>query len=704
MGVPAQYAHQTILLQFDKDVHFGEDATIILAKAGGDILNTITLRVDWPSDFVSTTLQYSTGTAMIDRVELIVQDQVVERHFGESMFLLGEVTVPEAKQSGLAQLVGTQTTSNLVSYFIQFPFTVKLPVCVLDDAPKLRIVFQSAEYFAGQSYTSPVAMSLYVDYVYVSAAERAYLASTQLQYPVQTFQRLEFRVPNGVSEFACDTSFVNMTKELFWVILPDQYTSNVYNYSDDLISMRLTLDTDPILADDWATGQYLRVLNRHTRVPTHPIYCYSFEFNPESEHENGALNMSAVTRQRHVLTLVASSVFRTLRIYAHSYTILVVEKGRGRVLYPTIESGYEVSRSDVLAPTPAAPPLPLYVLANVIPPSPSFVYFGESLAMNDTGTSFVISAPGTALDTGIVVTDKGPINPVTGPSSYFGYSVDISNDGLTVVVGAAAANNGAGNVSVFRFNGTIWVRSATLVTATADYTFGWSVAISGNGNTIVVGAPRAHGFAGYAGVFQYSAGTWSSETVLTSTAPGSAPNFGDAVSISDDGSVIAVGAYGARYVGMYMYSGGVWTGPSVLPTRLSITANFGFSVYVSPTNESVIVGAPNVSNVSVYNYTGSSWVFQTGLKNTIGASSNFGQSVALSASSDIALVGAPDKQSVAVYTQMGGIWVINPTVIQMTSVPTFGSAVSIAHNASSFLVGGYGGNKSAGYAALYAHT
>ena len=153
-----------------------------------------------------------------------------------------------------------------------------------------------------------------------------------------------------------------------------------------------------------------------------------------------------------------------------------------------------------------------------------------------------------------------------------------------------------------------------------------------------------------------------------------------------------------------MYSGGVWTGPSVLPTSLSITANFGFSVFVSPTNESVIVGAPNVSNVSVYNYTGSSWVFQTGLKNTIGASSKFGQSVALSASSDIALVGAPDKQSVAVYTQMGGIWVINPTVIQMTSVPTFGSAVSIAHNASSFLVGGYGGNKSAGYAALYAHT
>jgi len=704
MGVPAQYAHQTILLQFDKDVHFGDDATIILAKAGGDILNTVTLRVDWPSDFVSTTLQYSTGTAMIDRVELIVQDQVIERHFGESMFILGEVTVPEAKQIGLAQLVGTQTTSNLVSYFIQFPFTVKLPVCVLDDAPKLRIVFQSAEYFAGQPYTNPVAMSLYVDYVYVSAAERAYLASTQLQYPVQTFQRLEFRIPNGLSEYVCDTSFVNMTKELFWVILPDQYTSNVYNYSDDLISMRLTFDTDSILADDWASGQYLRVFNRHTRVPTHPIYCYSFEFNPQSDHENGALNMSAVTRQRHVLTLAPSSVFRTLRIYAHSYTILIVEKGQGRVLYPTIESGYEVSRSDVLAPTPAAPPLPLYVFVKEIIPFPSFVYFGESLAMNDTGTSFAISAPGTGLNTGVVITDKGPIASLTGPASYFGYSVDISNDGLTVVVGAAAANNGAGNVTVFRFNGSDWVLSATLVTATADYTFGWTVAISGNGNTIVVGAPRAHGFAGYAGVFQYSGGTWSSETVLTSTASGSAPNFGDAVSISDDGTVIAVGAYGARYVGMYRYSGGTWSGPSVLPTSLPITVNFGFSVYVSPTNESVIVGAPNYGYVAVYKYTGSSWVFQTQLMNTIGASFSFGESVALSASSDIAIVGAPGARSVAVYTQMGAIWVIDPTVIQMTDVPTFGSAVSIAHDASLLLIGGYGGNNSEGYAALYAHT
>jgi hypothetical protein len=699
----AQYAHQTILLQFDKDVHFGDDATIILAKAGGDILNTVTLRVDWPIDFVSSTLQYSTGTAMIDRVELIVQDQVIERHYGESMFLLGEVTVPEAKQSALAQLVGTQTTSNLVSYFIQFPFTTKLPVCVLDEPPKLRVVFRPADYFTGQPYSNPVPMTLYVDYVYVTAAERNYLKATQIQYPVRSFQRVELRIPHTLTQFSCDTDFVNMVKELFWVILPDQYTSNIYNYSDDLVSMNLSLDMDQILTDDVATGQHLRVFNKHTRVPTHAIYCYSFEINPESEQENGSINMSSITRQRHVLTLTPSNVFRTLRIYAHSYNILTVEHGKARVLYPMVESGSEVFQPDVLAPIPPAPPLPLYVFYSEIPSFPSSVYFGESVAINDSG-AFAISAPGTGLNTGAVITEKGPITSVTGPGSYFGYSVDISNNGNTVVVGAPAANNGAGAAFVYTFNGTQWILKASLVTTTTDYTFGWAVAISGNGNTIVVGAPRARGFAGHAGVFQFSGGTWSSETVLTSTATGSAPNFGDAVSISDDGTLIAVGAYNARYVGMYRYSGESWTGPSVLPTTLPNTANFGYAVHVSPTKESVIVGAPNSGYVGVYNYTGSSWVLHTQLTNTIGFGKSFGASVALSSSSNVAVVGAPDARSVAVYTQMGSIWVIVPTVIQMSHVPTFGSAVSITHDASKFLAGGYGGNKSIGYAAVYVHT
>ena len=705
MSVPAQYAHQTVLLQFDKDVHFGDDASIILAKAGGDILNTITLRVDWPTDFVSSTLQYSTGTAMIDRVELLVHDQVVERHYGESMFILGEVTVPQAKQSALAQLVGTQTTSNLVSYFIQFPFSVKLPICVLDEPPTLRIVFRPAEYFAGQAYTNPVSMTLYVDYVYVSAAEREYLKKTQMVYPVRTFQRLEFRVPHTQTQFSCDTSFVNMVKELFWVILPDQYTSNVYNYSDDLISMNLTLDMDQVLTDDFATGDYLRIFNKHTRVPTHPIYCYPFELLPEDDQENGALNMSAVTRQRHVLTLAPSSVFRTLRIYAHSYNILVVEHGQGRVMYPMIEIGTDTTKTDVLAPAPLPPPLPLYILEAEFPVAPAFVYFGESLALNDTGQFNVIGVPGTGLNTGLVIGNGVPISSVTGPGSYFGYSVDISNDGLTVVVGAPAAGGGAGSATVFTFNGTSWTLSATLVTTTADYTFGWSVAISGDGHTIVVGAPRARGFAGYAGVFTETGGVWSSETVLTSTAPGSAPNFGFSVSISDDGTVIAVGAYGSRYVGMYMYSGGSWTGPSVLPTTLSLTANFGYCVYVSPTNESVIVGAPNNDYAAVYTYTGGgSWVLQQQLQSTAGPGTVFGSTVALSSYSAVAVVGAPNAEYVAAYTQNGGVWDTDPAVIQNPSIPKFGAALSIAHNAGSLLIGAYAANDSIGYAALYIHT
>ena len=61
---PAQFAQQSVRLQFDTDVHFGDDIKILLPRLNGDIMDTLTLRIDWPVD-MPTTVQYSTGTAMI---------------------------------------------------------------------------------------------------------------------------------------------------------------------------------------------------------------------------------------------------------------------------------------------------------------------------------------------------------------------------------------------------------------------------------------------------------------------------------------------------------------------------------------------------------------------------------------------------------------------------------------------------------------
>lgn len=93
-----------------------------------------------------------------------------------------------------------------------------------------------------------------------------------------------------------------------------------------------------------------------------------------------------------------------------------------------------------------------------------------------------------------------------------GYSIAIDSSGNTVIVGAYAADPlgylQAGAVYVFvRVTGT-WSQQAILIAddkANNDY-FGYSVAISNDGNKILVGAPmsNASGYTDGGGVFIFS--------------------------------------------------------------------------------------------------------------------------------------------------------------------------------------------------------
>lgn len=340
---PAQFAEQTIRLQFPKDVHWGDDITVWIAKAG-DLARTMYLRVTWPAD-APTTVQPSAGTAMIDRIELSYKDHLVERIYGENLYMLGDLTVTEGKQSALTSMVGTGTTTNLASYHIPLVFSILkkgLPLCALDEPPKLRVVFKPSTYFTTAVYTKPIDVDLFVEYVYVTGAEREYMRSHELVYVTQSFQRMSYRVPALETNVTIATSFVNDVKELFWVIQSDA-ASNVYDYgaTDQLVNLRLTLNGQDRITPDYATAQYLRVvqgLQCHTRVPDGRYYMYSFALEPENETPTGELNMTNITRQGHTLTLTSLASPRTVRIYALAYNLFSVTKGNGVSLY-TLQEG-----------------------------------------------------------------------------------------------------------------------------------------------------------------------------------------------------------------------------------------------------------------------------------------------------------------------------------------------------------------------------
>ncbi|MEM9461307.1 MAG: DUF4215 domain-containing protein [Myxococcota bacterium] len=164
----------------------------------------------------------------------------------------------------------------------------------------------------------------------------------------------------------------------------------------------------------------------------------------------------------------------------------------------------------------------------------------------------------------------------TDAGDEFGGSVALSDDGNTFAVGAVwedssarevdgdQADNSAENagaVYVFARSGmNQWSQQAYLKASNAEEYdfFGHSVALSGDGNTLVVGAigedSRARGVggdqddnsdtdAGAVYVFvRNGMDQWSPQAYLKASNTGSHDEFGTSVALSDDGNTLAVGA------------------------------------------------------------------------------------------------------------------------------------------------------------------
>lgn len=157
---------------------------------------------------------------------------------------------------------------------------------------------------------------------------------------------------------------------------------------------------------------------------------------------------------------------------------------------------------------------------------------------------------------------------------YFGDTVSLSGDGNTLAVGAyreASSATGinrqqfdnstvlAGAVYVFtRTNGN-WQQQAYVKPSNTDEgdRFGWDVSLSADGNTLAIGATdeqsSASGLNGnqndnaifYAGavyVFVRSSDGWQLQAYVKSSNTDPLDRFGHAVSLSADGSSLAVGA------------------------------------------------------------------------------------------------------------------------------------------------------------------
>jgi hypothetical protein len=290
------------------------------------------------------------------------------------------------------------------------------------------------------------------------------------------------------------------------------------------------------------------------------------------------------------------------------------------------------------------------------------------------------------------VVDRGARYPVTvdpfvqqgpriGPgdaagAASFGWSVALSSDGDTALVGGSTDAGSVGAAWVFTRSGGTWKQQGQKLTANDENggaSFGTSVALSGDGNTALIGGPGDDEGSGAAWVFTRSDGTWAQQgSKLTPSDPNGNVQFGADVSLSSDGNTALIGGpndgngdVGAAWV--FVRSGGAWLqqGSKLLPTDSDGDASFGTAVSLSPDGGTALIGGPFEDGrgaVWVFARAGSTWAQQGPKLRGTGeiGSGFFGGSVSLSGDGNTALVGGYQDNTFAgaawAFTRTGSTW------------------------------------------------
>jgi hypothetical protein len=128
-------------------------------------------------------------------------------------------------------------------------------------------------------------------------------------------------------------------------------------------------------------------------------------------------------------------------------------------------------------------------------------------------------------------------------SDYFGTNVDVSGSGTRFIVSTNKADARLyvfekGNDGYYQDN---WVKLAPAGCTCCCDEFGVYAAISGDGNTVVAGRPGDTSDAGSAYIFRYDQSSWSQGYSVVSNSGCTYDAFGESVDVNVDGSVIVVG-------------------------------------------------------------------------------------------------------------------------------------------------------------------
>lgn len=368
-------------------------------------------------------------------------------------------------------------------------------------------------------------------------------------------------------------------------------------------------------------------------------------------------------------------------------------------------------------------------------------FFGTSVAISSNGNTIAAGAyqnDGNGSKSGHVrvyryINDKwtqlGSDIDREAPNDESGWSVALSGNGNTIAAGAYQNDgngNRSGHIRVFELKNNNWVQKGTDIDGEAiGDRFGWSVDISENGNIISAGAVFNNGNgsgSGHVRVYSFQNNSWIQ---LGSDIDGDyqGDQLGNAVSLSKDGAYLAVGAYGndengsdAGEVKVFKYENSIWKQIGSDINGESPGDYFGLSVSISDDGSVLAIGTSrndaggtDRGHVRVYSFQNNSW-------NQIGSDIDgnkdndyFGRSVSISGNGNRMIIGAPENDNYAnnagqlsVYNYSNNSWkIFNSPINGKSANSSFGKSSALSRDGNVFIVGSLNYNNNRGRISVY---
>lgn len=320
------------------------------------------------------------GYCMLKFVELEIGGQLIDRQYGEFLYLWEVLSQTTESTNKLFTMVGIDSaattadpnacgesgrpTRPTVMYIpLNFFYTrnpsAALPLIALQyHEVKINIEWNKQEFFttnvaqnnvATGTVPPPNQVSVYIDYIYLDVEERRRMAQESHEYLIE---QVQFNENQGMTTYnnKIDLTFNHPVKELIWVTQAAWKT-------DCKQTPRTTNYLQPISYDDIVRDMSLQI-NGQDRVPTRfgdyyrtvqpfqhhsgntlaGLYMYSFSIRPEEHQPSGTCNFSRIDSASIVLNVKGDTIINetrpyNVRVYATNYNILRIMSGMAGLAY-----------------------------------------------------------------------------------------------------------------------------------------------------------------------------------------------------------------------------------------------------------------------------------------------------------------------------------------------------------------------------------